>query len=59
VNYLTYIKNLFKSIVQKFLPEVKDCVFQEGRKVSVNKEARLLKLTYKKCLADGSVLNDI
>ncbi len=54
-NNLTSISDFFKSIVK----EVKDCVFQEGKKVSVNRAAELLKLTHKKCLADGSVLNDI
>jgi hypothetical protein len=58
-NNLTSISDLFKSSVKELQVEVKDCVFQEGRKVSVNREARLLKLTNKKCLADGSVLNDI
>ncbi len=39
--------------------EVKDCVFQEGRKVSVNLVARILKLTDKRSLEDGSVLEKI
>ncbi len=39
--------------------EVKDCVFQEGRKVSVNLVAGILKLTDKKSLEDGSVLEKI
>jgi hypothetical protein len=37
----------------------KDGVFDEGRKVSVNKVAKLLKLTNQKCQADGSVLQKI
>ena len=36
--------------------QVKNGVYQDGRKVSVNKNERLLKLTNQKCLSDGSVL---
>ena len=36
--------------------EVKNGVYQEGRKVSVNKAELKLKLTNQKCLSDGSVL---
>ncbi len=35
--------------------KVKDGIFQEGRMVSVNELARILKLTTKKFLSDGSV----
>ena len=34
-------------------------LLQDSRKVSVNREARLLKLTNQKCLADGSVLQKL
>ncbi len=36
--------------------EVKDGVFQDGRKVSANREAKILTLTNQKWLGDGSVL---
>ena len=36
--------------------QVKNGVYQDGRKVSVNENERLLKLTNQKCLSDGSVL---
>ncbi len=39
--------------------EVKEGVFQDGRKVSANRVAKILKLTDQKCLADGSVLKKI
>ncbi len=39
--------------------EVKNCVYQEGKKVSVNRAGQLLKLTNQKCLADGSVLKKV
>jgi hypothetical protein len=39
--------------------EVKNAVFQDGRKVSVNRNERLLLLTNQKHLADGSVLKKI
>jgi hypothetical protein len=39
--------------------EVKDGKFLEGRKVSVNKEAKLLKLTNSRLLADRSVLEKV
>ncbi len=39
--------------------EFKDGKFHEGRRVSVNKGERLLKLTNKKSLADGSVLEKV
>jgi hypothetical protein len=39
--------------------KVKDCVYQEGRKVSLNEAERLLKLSDQKCLTDGSVLEKI
>ncbi len=36
--------------------QVKNGAYQDGRKVSVNRNERLLKLTNQKCLSDGSVL---
>ncbi len=36
--------------------QVKNDLYQEGRKVSVNSEERLLTLTNQKCLSDGGVL---
>jgi hypothetical protein len=39
--------------------EVKDEKFLDGRRVSVNKAERLLKLTNQKCLSDGSVLEKV
>ena len=39
--------------------EVKEGVFQDGRKVSANRVAKILKLTNQKCQADGSVLKKI
>ncbi len=39
--------------------KVKDGDFQDGRKVSVNRVAKILKLTNQKCQADGSVLKKI
>ena len=39
--------------------KVKDDEFQEGRKVSVNRTVKVLKLTNQKCLVDGSVLKKI
>ncbi len=36
--------------------QVKDGLFQEGRIVSVNRSAKILRLTNKKCLIDGSIL---
>ncbi len=38
---------------------VRDGVFQEGRRVSANKVDRLLKLNNQKYLVDGSVLNKV
>jgi hypothetical protein len=39
--------------------QVKDGVYQQGKKVSANKNEKLLRLTNKKCLADGTVLEKI
>ena len=39
--------------------EVKDGVFQDGRKVSANRVAKILTLTNQKRLADGSILKKI
>jgi hypothetical protein len=39
--------------------QFKDGKFLEGRIVSINKVERLLKLTNKKCLADGSVIEKV
>ena len=39
--------------------KVKDGVYQEGSRVSVNKAEQLLHLTNQKCLADGSVLEKV
>jgi hypothetical protein len=39
--------------------QVKNGVYQQGKKVSVNKGEKLLRLTNKKCLEDGSVLEKI
>jgi hypothetical protein len=39
--------------------QVKDSLFQEGRIVSANKEAKILKLIFKKLQIDGNVLEKI
>ncbi len=39
--------------------ELKNGVYQEGRKVSVNQRSKILKLTNQKFLSDGSVLKKI
>ena len=39
--------------------QVKNGVYQHGRKVSVNKSENLLTLTDQKCLADGTILKKI
>ncbi len=39
--------------------EVKNGVFQDGRQVSANREAKILTLTKQKCIGDGSVLKKI
>jgi hypothetical protein len=39
--------------------QVKNGVYQDGRKVSVNETEKLLTLTNRKCLADGTVLEKI
>ncbi len=50
---------VFKSGDWVHFGQVKNGIYQDGRKVSVNKVAKLLKLTNKKCQADGSVLQKI
>jgi hypothetical protein len=47
---------VFKVVDWVHCGQVKDGKFVEGRKVSVNKAERLLKLSNMKCLVDGSVL---
>jgi hypothetical protein len=54
VNNLTWISQFFKLITRSLRAEVKVCVFREGRKVSVNSEAGILKLTNKNAYKMGA-----